>query len=141
MVFDMYDYALQTVGLYKSIAGVEKIKPAATPCVPGGSILSQDKESRGELAPRACKILMKALWFGRLARPDIVKPFNDLATKVQSWSRAEDKKLLRLIQYVSATPQYRLAGSIRKKILSSSRMQMRTMQEKRKAPDPPQGGS
>lgn len=30
-------------------------------------------------------------------------------------ARAEDKKLIRLIQYVSATPQYRLAGSINDK--------------------------
>ena len=55
---------------------------------------------------------MKALWLGRLARPDIVKPINDLATKVQNWSRAEDKKLLRLIQYIAATPHYRLACTI-----------------------------
>ena len=58
---------------------------------------------------------MKALWLGRLARPDIIKPINDLATKVQCWSRAEDKKLLRLIHYISATPHYRLAGSINDK--------------------------
>ena len=58
---------------------------------------------------------MKALWLGRLARPDIVKPINDLATKVQSWTRGEDKKLLRLIQYIHATPHYRLAGSINDK--------------------------
>ena len=115
MVFDMYDYALQTVDLYKSIAGVDKIKPASTPFVPEGSINSQDEDTRGELAPNACKILMKALWLGRLARPDIVKPINDLATKVQKWSRAEDKKLLRLIQDISATPHYRLAGSINDK--------------------------
>ena len=115
MVFDMYDYALQTVELYKSITGIDKIKPAATPFVPEGSILEQDEVSRGELAPHACKILMKALWLGRLARPDIVKPINDLATKVQSWTRGEDKKLLRLIQYIHATPHYRLAGSINDK--------------------------
>ena len=115
MVFDMYDYALQTVELYKSITGIDKIKPAATPFVPEGSILEQDEVSRGELAPHACKILMKALWLGRLARPDIVKPINDLATKVQSWTRGEDKKLLRLIQYIHATPHYRLAGSINEK--------------------------
>ena len=115
MVFDMYDYALQTVELYKSITGIDKIKPAATPFVPEGSILEQDEVSRGELSPHACKILMKALWLGRLARPDIVKPINDLATKVQSWTRGEDKKLLRLIQYIHATPHYRLAGSINDK--------------------------
>ena len=44
-----------------------------------------------------------------------MKPTDDLATKVQCWSRAEDKKLLRLIQYIAATPHYRLAGSINDK--------------------------
>ena len=112
MVFDMYDYALQTIDLYKSITGVDKVRHAATPFVPEGSISSQDEEERGELAPNACRILMKALWLGRLARPDIIKPINDLATKVQNWSRADDKKLLRLIQYLSASPHYRLVGSI-----------------------------
>ena len=53
----------------------------------------------------ACKILMKALWLGRLARPDIIKPINDLATKVQSWSRGDDKKVLRLIQYIQDKPE------------------------------------
>eukprot|EP00434_Breviolum_minutum_P008141 symbB.v1.2.007178.t1/scaffold436.1/size343649/10 len=43
MVFDMYDYALQTVEFYKSITGIDKIKPAATPFVPEGSILEQDE--------------------------------------------------------------------------------------------------
>ncbi len=112
MIFDMYDYALQTVDLYKSLTGIDKVKHAATPFVLEGSISSQDEEARGELAPNACPILTKALWLGRLARPDIVKPINDLATKVQSWSRAEDKKLLRLIQYIAATPHYRLAGTV-----------------------------
>ena len=115
MIFDMYDYGLQTVELYKSITGIDKVKPAATPFVPEGSILEQDEGPRGELAAHACNILMKALWLGRLARPDIVKPINDLATKVQNWSRAEDTKLLRLIEYISATPHYRLAGSINDK--------------------------
>ena len=112
MIFDMYDYALQTVDLYKSLTGIDKVKHAATPFVLEGSISSQDEEVRGELAPNACRILMKALWLGRLARPDIVKPINDLATKVQCWSRAEDKKLLRLAQYIAAIPHYRLAGTV-----------------------------
>lgn len=64
MVFDMYNYVLQTVDLYKSITGMNKIKPAATPFAPKGSILEQDKVFRGELAPHACKILIKAGWVG-----------------------------------------------------------------------------
>ena len=112
LVLDMHDYAHQTVDLYKSITGVTTLKQAATPFCPDGSITDADDGARGELAPNACKILMKALWLGRLARPDIVKPINDLATKVQAWSKADDKKLLRLIQYINSTPHYRLAGVI-----------------------------
>ena len=112
LVFDMLDYAHQTVDLYKSITSVTNIKHAATPFVPDGSISIEDEESKGELAASACKILMKALWLGRLSRPDIIKPINDLATKVQSWSRGDDKRLLRLIQYIHSTPHYRLVGTI-----------------------------
>ena len=104
----MLDYAHQTVDLYKSITNTESLKHAATPFVPDG------EEAKGELAPNACRILMKALWLGRLSRPDIIKPilYNDLATKVQSWSRGDDKRLLRLIQYIDSTPHYRLVGTI-----------------------------
>ena len=48
MIFDMYDYALQTVELYKSLTGIDKVKHAATPFVLEGSISSQDEEARGE---------------------------------------------------------------------------------------------
>ena len=112
LILDMHDYAIQTVDLYKSITGVTSLKQAATPFCPEGSVTEADEGARGELAPNACKILMKALWLGRLDRPDIVKPINDLATKVQAWTKADDKKLLRLIQYIHTTPHYRLAGVV-----------------------------
>ena len=76
----------------------------ATPFPPEGSISQDDEETKGELAPNACKVLMKALWLGRLARPDIVKPINGLATKVRSWSRGDDKRVLRLIQHILRHP-------------------------------------
>ena len=55
---------------------------------------------------------MKALWLGGLSRPDIIKPINDFATNVQSWSRGDDKRLSSLIQYINSTPRYRLVGTI-----------------------------
>ena len=55
---------------------------------------------------------MKALWLGRLACPDIIKPINDQATKVQAWTKVEDKKVLRLIQYINSTKHYRLVGQV-----------------------------
>ena len=56
---------------------------------------------------------MKALWLGRLARPDIVKPIGDLATHVQKWSRNHDKQLHRLICYIDSSKTHRLVGTIR----------------------------
>lgn len=73
--------------MYKSIANDSNLKHAAAPFVPDGSVSIDDEEAKGELAPNACKILMKTLWLGRLSRPDISKAINDLATKVESWSR------------------------------------------------------
>ena len=95
----MVDYAQQTVDLYLSIKGHQKLKHAPTPSCPEGSLVPSDDDVKGELAANACKILMKALWLGRLARPDIVKPIGDLATHVQKWSRSHDKQLHRLMNY------------------------------------------
>ena len=112
MAFDMYDYAQQTVDLYLSITGSKTLKAAQTPFCPDGALTSCDDDISGELAPNACKLLMKALWLGRLARPDIVKPIGDLATRVQSWSRNNDKQLHRLICYINSTKSHRLVGSV-----------------------------
>ena len=73
--------------IYKCITDTKSLKHAATPFVPDGSVSIFDEEAKGELAPNACRIFMKVLWLGRLSRPDLIKPINDVATKVQSWSR------------------------------------------------------
>ena len=111
VVFDMIDYAQQAVDLYTSITGC-KLKPAATPFCPEGSLIPADYDASGELAPNACKILMKALWLGRLARPDIAKPIGDMASCVRKWSRNNDKQLHRLICYIDTTKTYRLVGQV-----------------------------
>ena len=109
----MVDYAQQTVDLYLSITGSQKLRHAPTPFCPEGSLVPSDDNIKGELAPNASKILMKALWLGRLARPDIIKPIGDMATQVQKWSRNNDKQLHRLICYVNTSKNHRLVGTIR----------------------------
>ena len=112
MSFDMVDYAQQTVDLYLSLTGAKKLKCAQTPFCPEGSLPPSDDEVSGELAPVACKLLMKALWLGRLARPDIIKPIGDLATCVQKWSRNNDRQAHRLICYIDSTKHHRLVGHV-----------------------------
>ena len=83
-----------------------------TPFVAEGSLNPDEDEITGTLAPVACKVLMKALWLARLARPDILKPIGDLASNVQKWSRNHDRQLLRLIQYLVGTCNHRLVGTV-----------------------------
>ena len=131
IAFDMNDYARQTVELFCSITGTqpEKLRKVTTPFCPDGSLPPEDDQSVGELAPNACKLLMKALWLGRLARPDIIKPIGDLATAVQKWSRNHDRQLARLIAYIHSTTHYRLVGVIKMthKIFTSHCTLMPTM--------------
>ena len=112
MAFDMVDYAQQTVDLYLSLTGSKKLKNVQTPFCPEGSLPPSDDEVTGELAPAACKLLMKALWLGRLSRPDIIKPIGDLATCVQKWSRNNDRQAHRLICYIDSTKFHRLVGHV-----------------------------
>jgi len=110
--FVMSDYAKQAVDMYVKAAPHAKLKQASTPFAPEGSLLDSDDEARGELSEGACGILMKFLWLGRLARPDLVKPIGDLATHVQKWSVNDDKKLFRLVCYLNSTLNYKLKGVI-----------------------------
>ena len=112
VALDMVDYAQQAVDLYLSIMGPQKLRYAPTPFCPEGFLVPNDDDVKGVLAPNACKILMKALWLGRLARPDIVKPIGDLATHVQKRSRNNDEQLHRLICYIDSSKTHRLVGTI-----------------------------
>ena len=111
-VFSMPDYVRSTCDLYLSLPGSKPLKSAPTPFVNEGSLIAADDEDRGELADNASKVLMKALWVARLARPDLLKPITALARHVQSWTRNCDKQLYRLICYMHSTPELKLTGSI-----------------------------
>ena len=112
VAFNMTDYVKSACDLYESLPGAKPLKPAATPFCPEGSLILADDDERGELAPNACKVLMKNLWAGRLARPDIVKPITALATKVQKWTKNCDRMLYRLMCYMHTTSHYLLVGRV-----------------------------
>ena len=114
MAFDMRDYARQSVALYLEVAQLktEKLRDATTPFCPAGSLDPADDALEGELGFAACRVLMKALWLGRLARPDLVKPIGDLASFVQKWSRNCDKQLHRLVCYINSTVNSTLVGTV-----------------------------
>ena len=112
VIFDMEDYCRDAVSLYKRITGQERLRKATTPFVPEGSLPAADDAVRGDLYENACRVLMKALWLARSARPDIQKPICDLATHIKVWSRNDDKRLYRLIAYLEHSVDFHLIGQI-----------------------------
>ena len=112
LAFDMTEYAAQACELYTSLSASKPRRKAATPFVPDGSLCEADDDVRGELAGDACSVLMKDLWLGRLARPDLIKPIGFLATQVQNWTVNCDKQLYRLMCYIHTTRDYQLVGRI-----------------------------
>ena len=108
----MRDFCDDIVKAYCSMTGEKDVKLASTPFPPDGSITTHDYESKGELNAHACSLVMKILWIGRLARPDLKKPPCDLSRKFTKWSKADDIKLRRLVGYIKRSRNFMLKGWI-----------------------------
>ena len=100
------------LGTHCSCTGVTSLRHAATPFCAEGTLHDVDDEELGELGSVACKILMKYLWLGRLARPDLIKPIGDLTTHIQSWTRNCDKMLYKLTCYIKSTADHQLVSRV-----------------------------
>ena len=111
MRHDMSDYAANACSLYEELSG-RSLKPAATPFVPEGSLLTTDWESKGALSASASRVLMKTLWLARLSRPDLMKSISDLTRRVTKWSVADDKRLHRLMSYLKGAPNLSMVHEI-----------------------------
>ena len=62
--------------------------------------------------PVASKILMRALWLARLARPDLAFIVTRLASRVTRWSKFEDRQLLRCMSYLCHTTNLTPQGTV-----------------------------
>ena len=64
----------------------------------------------GVMGPVAAKILMKVLYAARMARPDLQRAICHLACFVTKWDASCDRRLHRLMCYISSTYHLRLVG-------------------------------
>ena len=55
---------------------------------------------KGELAPIAARVVLKALYVARIARMDVMWSVNMLAREVTRWTAAYDRRLHRLISWM-----------------------------------------
>ena len=105
--FQAADFAQQCVERYKELTDMP-VRAASTPHLEDGSFSPEDLTARGELLGSAAKIVMKLLWLARLCRPDSQVGINLLGSHVTKWSKADDRRLARLIGYLSRTTTYAL---------------------------------
>eukprot|EP00973_Karenia_brevis_P034807 4803344-Karenia_brevis.AAC.1 len=87
----MLDYCQDALKLYRDCTGRKDFRRANTPFCPDGSLPAADEEVQGMLSGDSCRLLMKALWAARLARPDIAKAINDLSCTIMKWTQNDDK--------------------------------------------------
>ena len=112
MMFDMREYTDDTVAVYTQVTGCSKFKEVRTPFLNASIMPTADEEAAGELKPNASQGLMNALWLARLARPDVSKAINVLKTKLQAWSKNNDRHLYRIFCYLQSTRDHMLCGHV-----------------------------
>ena len=81
----------------------KSLKKVATPCIDDHTLPPEDFQKKGALSPVASKIVLKALYLARLARPDLLWTVNSLARNVTKWTVADDKRVHRLMSYIQHT--------------------------------------
>ena len=88
------------------------MKFAATPFLDEDRLSEKDETDKGALQPIASSILMKVLYAARMARFDLLKAVSNLAKKVTKWNTNCDKKLHRMMCYISSSLDYRFKGHV-----------------------------
>ena len=116
VVYDMSSFLQQAIDRYKEPAGPEfhNLKKAATPFYDDkiARPVEAEAEVKGKLAPIASRVLMKLLFAARMARFDLLRAVQGLASRVTKWSSDCDKALHRLMCYVQSTLHYKMSGFV-----------------------------
>ncbi|CAE7357742.1 GIP, partial [Symbiodinium pilosum] len=99
MTYDMRDFLSSCVDRYCELAGVQRstLKHVATPFHENRIAKpAAEDEPQGQLQPIASKVLMKILFAARMARWDLLRATQGLASRVTKWSRDCDVAFHRL---------------------------------------------
>ena len=114
--YDMSSFLESCVDAYCELAKVKKdqLPNVATPCIETGIARPtlDEKETPGRLQPIASKVLMKILFAARMARPDLLRATQSLASRVTKWPIECDIALHRLVSYVHSSTKVIMEGFV-----------------------------
>ena len=114
--YDMASFLESCVEAYCSLAKVDQssLGKVATPFTEAGIARPtlDENEKPGRLQPIASKVLMKILFAARMARFDLLRATQSLASRVTKWSAECDIALHRLVAYINCSKGQFLEGFI-----------------------------
>ena len=114
--YDMEDFLTSCVDAYCELAcvKVEQLTKASTPFTEAGLArpTASDEEAPGKLKSIASKVLMKILFAARMARFDLLRATQSLASRVTKWSHECDVSLNRLVCYIYHSKKMFLQGFV-----------------------------
>ena len=114
--YDMKNFLESCVEAYCTLAKVDKtsLKRVSTPFIDRkiAKPVESEKEPVGRLQPIASKVLMKILFAARMARYDLLRATQALASRVTRWSRECDDALHRLVSYIHCSLASTMRGYI-----------------------------
>ena len=114
--YDMSSFLDSCVDVYCDLAKVsrESLKHVATPFTEAGipRPTLDEHEEPGRLQPIASKVLMKILFAARMARFDLLRATQSLASRVTRWSKECDVALHRLVAYILHSKDHFLEGFV-----------------------------
>ena len=119
MSYDMRDFLVSCVDKYCELANVNRstLKFAATPFHENKVAEPlKENEPQGRLQPIASRVLMKILFAARMARWDLLRCTQSLASRVTKWSKDCDVGLHRLVCYINSSLDVTMQGFIGDKI-------------------------
>ena len=114
--YDVASFLESCVEAYCSLAKVDQssLGKVATPFMEAGIARPtlDENEKPGRLQPIASKVLMKILFAARMARFDLLRATQSLASRVTKWSAECDIALHRLVAYINCSKDQFLDGFI-----------------------------
>ena len=105
----MESHAKKCVERYCELANktTQQLYNVSTPCIDDHHFKEEEMKSVGELSQICSQIVLKCLYLARIGRPDVPWSVNKFATSITKWTKACDKRLIRLISYIHHTCEYR----------------------------------
>ena len=113
MEYNMKGFLQQCLDRYVELAGGNvTFKRVSTPFHDDkiARPVADESERRGELQAISSRVLMKVLFAARMARYDLLRATQGLASRVTKWSVDCDKALFRLMCYIHSTIDHTMIG-------------------------------